>query len=403
MRTSSTIFAALVMGLASSSSAQELSFAAASECGDSLPATRAIADALGARERGDDAIQGLGNPTLTLMPGFRATPGEERGLEVQASYSQPFRPGVADARRAAAASEREELRRELALTRRRAQTRAELAWIDLWEAERLLTPLTARAEDLAAWRVSLERAMELGAATRIELGQLEASEAELRASRGEQEYATLRARGHLRAACGLTLEEARTLRAVGAPPSTATFSSTRSPGVALAEARVVRAERQAAETEASNGLQVSVGVQVQADQAGELGLPEGVAVFGTTSLTFPLFEQGQRAAAQAHADAARERNLAEGVTLTTTIQRETLSEQLEALERRRALLRDEVLPAHESLVASFSRRRELGAATVFEELAARRALTETQTRIIRLDAELARVSVRLQSLWEADD
>ena len=382
--------------------AQNLRFDEALERATSHPRVAEADARLGARASGDAALSRAGgNPTLTLMPGWRAAGDDERGAELQASLVQNLRlGGYGRARLEAARTEREALVRQVDAETLHARLEAARAWLDLRAAEERMARLDEDLALLTEWRASLTRAEELGAATRADAASLRAAEAEARELRARHAGALQTARAALAervaAPADALLATAGPAPEPELPPNAALA---REDVTALPAAELARAAREAAaarldEADASGATQLGLGAQVQLDQpggAGQSAAPHGFAAFAVVSVTLPAFERNQRARSRAAAELA-----GAAIAEARALWRACLAERA-AADAALAALEEEVVPAHEAAAEAWARRRALGAATVFEELAARRALLAARQRALFAlrDARWARARIAL--------
>jgi outer membrane protein, heavy metal efflux system len=338
------------------------------------------------------------NPQLTLMPGWRFAPRDQRQPELVAEIIQPWNlSGQARARRETVALEEHVLETEaraIALASRLSGARA---WIDLWAAEHVVQE-TRREESIAAELERLvDRAATLGAMTRADL-------AEARAYHAEARIAALNAEGEVFQS-GLTLArevgipEALPLHAEGALPEAPVPSpALRSeyqqrmnalPPVVLKDIQARAARGRAVEEKAARGTIAQLGGGLQRDA------PGGLVISAIARVTFPVFDRGERERAGIQAEATRLEGERGDALVAARTDLAASFHEVDHTAELLSVLRDDLAPA--SREAAETRRRifENGGATLLEVLQSDRTAVVAASRLWRMQGEHAWARVKL--------
>jgi cobalt-zinc-cadmium efflux system outer membrane protein len=379
--------------------ARSLSFDEALAFAPTAPGAAAPRRALEARRAGDEEIGGAAQAlTLTLNPGYRMQPDAERGLEGQVGVAQSWNvSGVAGKRRRAAAAERAALSAEARAAALGSRLGAARLWIELHTLERL-EELAQRQLSLARQSEELlERAVDAGVRTSIDLAQARAfrSEVALRLLEvhgaaaqtaldlgvvlGQRERASLRTRGPLpRPTLPGPEELDRYVERASALPRQAALRLS---------ATAARARQ--AEERAGAGTVLSTGVQLQREP------PNAYTALGTFSLALQPAGGSARQRSREAGDAAQlEGEAAQAVVLATAEVRGALHELRHAQERRE-LVASVTLPAARELVTRLQRAYEAGETTAYELVDARRRAVELEQVFVRAEGDHAWAAVRL--------
>jgi len=383
--------------VAASARAQPLTYDDALTQAADAPDVRAATAAHEVRTTRDRRIQGVGaNPQLSLQPGWRTRPDADSGFELQATVTQQLSvAGLGRARREAAAAERRTLSVEIErrLLRRRLAVAA--AWVDLWRAEQALELVAPRREVLERRGRAVARGIELGSTTVLDADRVEATRAELAARE-----ATLR-REHRIAQIALATALAMSssdLETRGAPPSTTPSESDvvavleSLPEVRAATAAIDVLRRRETEVRAENGTRVSVGAQLLVEQ------PGGLVTYGILSITPPIAERGDRELAQVRGALEGAEVEADGTRRRVERRARAALATMRALEAEVEVLDSQTLPRLEALLERHERRRELGAALIFEELTVAERILDLRGRLLDARAAERTLALHLQLL-----
>lgn len=338
------------------------------------------------------------NPQVSVMPGWRFAPKDERQTELVVEVSQPWNlSGHSRARRHTVALEESVLAAQARATALSSRLGAARAWINVWTAEHVLQE-TQHEERIAAELERLvDRAASLGAMTRADLAEARAYHAEARA-------AVLNAEGELfQSGLGLGREvgspEAVPLFSEGAlPDAPAPSPATRDqyfqqiallPAVALKELQSRAAAAREVEEKAARGTLAQLGAVLQRDA------PNGLVVSGLARLTFPVFDRGERERAAMRADEVRLEGERGDALLSARFDLAASFHEVDHTAELLAVVRDDLAPA--SREAADTRRKifENGGATLLEVLQSDRTAVVAASRLWRIQAEHAWARARL--------
>jgi outer membrane protein TolC len=387
----------LVLLLPAPAAAQAVSFDEAIALSERVPQVRATARALGARERGDRDIagdsQGL---AIQVQPGLRILSEQDRGFEGQLSVLHSWNLGnLTGTRQRAARIEREALAAEVRAEALTARLEAAHRWIQLWQRGQGLQ-LAVEERQLAERLAELaQRGLAGGVRTRVDV--LEA--AAYRADVALREV-TLEGEQH-DASVALAV-------AMGRPPTGELAAAGPLPSPALPEALdavveradelpTVLAARLTAVAERARIVEVAAGYAPQLGLGGQLmrESPSGFIVFGTLTLSVPLFDQGQRATSQTHGEAERREGRHGQARLQAQEMLALAAHDVEHQRREERAAVELLLPALVELVELRERALRAGEGTVFELLSDRRRLLEARARAIQARAMRTWAEVRM--------
>lgn len=352
-----------------------------------------VRDEAAAARRGlDRRLTGsVSQPQILVQPGLRVLPTERQTFAMQATVLQSWNvAGLGRARRAAARQETRAFDAHTRAQRLEQRLAAARAWIDLHAVER---QLELARHDVATSRTmvaAVKRAVDAGVLARADFAQARAHGAV-----ADARVIELEGQAH---DLGLVLARETAsdpwtpLATTGPSPApvlpddaelaTRLAAIDRLPPVraraltlAAARARAVEHARQA------RGTQLTAGAQIDRDD------PDGLLAYGILGVSFA----GRGAGGRAKADALLEQAQLRAADLDDTAALAvSVATALHELHHTRAVLEHfdaELLPALAASLDALLRQREAGEATVFEVLAARRALAAAQ--IDRVAAESA--------------
>lgn len=355
--------------------------------------------ALEARRKGDEEIRGSAQAlTLTLNPGYRMEPEYERGLEGQVGVAQSWNlADVGGKRRQAAGAERAALSAAARAASLASRLDAARLWIELHTLERL-EELGERQLLLARQNEALvERAVEAGVRTSIELAQARAFRADVALELLEIHGAA--AQAALDLAVVLGRGEATALRTEGALPNPTlpgpegleryVERASALPRQAALRLSATAARARQAEQGAVTGPLLSTGVQLQREP------PNAYTAFGMFSLSFhpgamSARERSREAGEAAQLDAeAAQANVAAAAEVRGALH------ELRHAEERLQLVTSVSLPAATDLLSRQQRAYEAGETTAYELLDARRRAVELEQVFVRAEGDRAWSAVRV--------
>lgn len=362
-------------------------------------------DVHGASEAASVATKGIreqprltSNPIVSAQLGMRVNPSEEQGFEGTVGISQPLSMRrLGRHRKAAMASEAKwraavvdevRLQRELAIA---------FAWLELRRAEELQTLAASQIEVEEARVTEVERLVTVGERPAAELADAQAELARTRLNELDAEgrvvdaaHALARALGHGDGGAVATrgpLPEATVPRA---EDREALFAHVEQmPSVRATELLAAAEEARGVEAWASQGQQVSVGVQAQRESMGS------TIVQGTVSVPIPALKPGVRARTAHQATAAELRGQAADQTVQLRAQLRTMLHDLEHTEQVHADLHGRVLPTSEAALQAWERQAASGEVLRLQVLDARRRLLEVRRREVEARVDRAWARVRL--------
>jgi outer membrane protein TolC len=352
-------------------------------------------DAAAARRRLDPRLTGsVSQPQILVQPGLRVLPTDRQTFAMQATVTQSWNvTGLGRARRAAARQETRAFDAHSRAQRLEQRLAAARAWIDLHAVERQLELARHDAGTSRTMVAAVQRAVDAGVLARADLAQARAHGAVANAR-----VVALQGQAH---DLGLVLARETAsdpwtpLATIGPAPTpvlpddaelaTRLAAIDRLPPVraraltlAAARARAVEHARQA------RGTQLTAGAQIDRDD------PDGLLAYGIFGVSFA----GRGAGGRAKADAVLEQAQLHATDLENTAAlTASVATALHELHHTRAVLEHfdaELVPALEASLDALLRQREAGEATVFEVLAARRALAA---------AQMDRVAAESASRW----
>ncbi|MCA9653535.1 MAG: TolC family protein [Myxococcales bacterium] len=369
-----------------------------------VPRLRGIRDAGRVKRERDREIPRLTQgPQITVMPGARVHPPENRGLELQITATQAWSlEGYGQRRHETAKAETEVLDAEARAVALEQQLAAAHAWIELHAAELELAKAQQELALARARREALEVAIAAGVGTRPAVVEAHADETELQALCTEL--------AGLVHDLGLVLgrevgsDDPRPLRTIGAHPDPALpddeelrrrFEQVGSlPAVAVERLRARALRAAAIENAASRGHQLFTGFSVQREATSDLVL------FGVVGMSL-AGDRGQRQSATAAAEARMAEGRSEQQALELRAVLSTVLHDLHHARERVAILREEVIPTFEALEKAHSTAVDLGEGTTPDLLLARRRRLAAQRRLVSADAALVWARVQAWLYLEA--
>lgn len=370
-----------------------------------LPQHRADAAALTAREVGDKTLPSRwGNPELQmgLGPGFGAARFTDPGVEWMGVVQQPWQlTNSAAARQKAAEAERAALRvsAERRLLERHLATAD--AWLALYAAEQLLA---ARREELVAateLAAAVGQAAKRGAATAADAAEAALAAAsrrsEVLAAEGLAWHAASTLASHIELPVAPTSHTEIPVATSGTPPVPELPRESEWPvWLARAAALPVARERQVladaarlkvGEIRAAAGSSLILGGQAQRNATDQWQF------YALIGLRWSRSDQGQRAASQASADATLAAGEAADATRSARLALQLALHEVAHSREAEATLRDEVLPAAETLVSARSGAAARGAATTVDVLRAREARLRARMELLVASGERQRAEL----------
>ncbi len=393
----------LVVSFAASAVAgesDEVTFDEALALAPRAPAARGDEAAHAARSKGDEGIGGTAQVTqVTAMPGAVLAPDEERGFDIQVSFSQGWNlADLGEARRGAARHERAALAAQARAGALRARLRAARRWLELRTLEVLDRELAAQIELAVQWVDSTARRVELGFATEADLADARAALATVEQRRFVIEGDRFEAANLLAVAMG---REPRPLPRTGGPVprprlpaidavQTQVASARELPQVIALRLAETAARARAIEAAAAYAPVLQVGGQFERPP------PDAWVAYGMVGLQLTAFGQADRAKSIAEADAARAAVQAEAAQLRAQAD---LAEALHEVEHTReqvALIENKLLPAVTARRELRERALAVGEGTLFVLLEARQ--NELQVRELAARARGERLWAEVQ-LW----
>ena len=356
-------------------------------------AARTRAETLENRRRADQRIPRVTrNPEVTVQPGGRLRPEDERGLAWQAQVSQSW--NLRDAGRARRDAMRAETQALSADLRRRALVQrldAARAWVDLRATERVAA--LTREERLLAERLleHTQAAFEARVLTRADLAEARRFVAEV-----EVRQAELEGRAHelgLQLAAAAGLDPGAPVATRGPTPQpmlpddavlARRLSSARElPQVVAARLEGTAARARAVEARAQRGMLLTVGAAAMQDGPRELVLQ------GVIGLTIPAFDRGQAESSRARTAAGLAEADAEQADRALRSELARLVHDLHHTKEMHRRLESELVPTLADLVEAREALRAVGEVAVFEVVTARRQLLDARTSLARIEGELS--------------
>lgn len=389
----------LVGSRPSALAAQRVSFDEAIFAVSDHPEVRAPRRELSEREARDTRIGGTAQATaVSAGPGRRFTPDEERGFEGQFAITQSWNlAALGERRREAAADERATLSAEVRAVALAARLEAARAWVDVHTLERLLGLVEEQLALAGETAAAVERALALGVATAADLADAEAFVAEVRSASAMVEGELHEAAIRLSVAMGRSPSgDLRTRGATPTPllPDEDAFGEYVLRADALPRAEALRlaelaARTRAREARAEQGPLLTVGAQAQSEP------PAAWGILGLAGITLNLFDRGMRTRSKELALAARLEEEQASAALRARAEVARAIHDLSHARNQLTILVEELRPTVERLVAQRERARAVGAGTVFELLAARRAALRVEELHARADGAFTWAAVRL--------
>lgn len=389
----------LSLALLTIGSGEALTFEATLALADAAPGVRVAAVERQSREQADAQLSSLSHsPSIGLSPGWRLSPGEDRGPEIIGTVQQSWSlGGLAGARQDAASEERVALAMGERARRLEARLDAAGAWIELWSREQELALVE---EELRLARALAERtghAAEAKLLTADDQAEAASYAAEAQLAALEVEGARVVAEVRLKIALGRRAGEP--LATQGPPPQVELPPASEHPRLlALADhlpgpvhtrllALAARARR--VEVEAAGASTLTTGLTFQRES------PTSWLSYLNLGLTLPLFEHGQREVAQAegNASAAAARADADGNLAGHHLA--LALHEVEHSAEQETTLREHLRPELARIVEF--RRRALGSGegTLLALLTAQRRLLQVDRQLRRQQADRHWAAIKL--------
>jgi cobalt-zinc-cadmium efflux system outer membrane protein len=360
---------------------------------------QAAGEAAQTRKRIDDGRTGWANPQVTLQPGVRLAPGDQKGLDLGVSLLQGVSLGGLGAARRQGAGAEEALfdaaALSVALEQRLAAART---WIDLRATESVLAGVRSEvvlAEELAAL-VAKARKAEAATAADLELAKTFLAEARLLALdvEGEQFERALALAAELGEPAG-TLTCAGPLPSMEVPslaqPALPADLARLTAGLPLVRVQRLKAQverAREAEERAARAAHLAVGLTAYRDGAGAGGAG------GTLQLTLPAFDRGGREAGLRAAEAVRSEGEASRAQTSALVELRRALHEVEHTGEIVALLEKELEPAAAEASRLTERLFASSEVPLTEVLLARRATLSAHARVERARAAHAWARVR---------
>jgi len=366
-----------------------------------------VRDEAAATRRGlDRQLTGtVSQPQILVQPGMRVLPTDRQTFAMQATVLQSWNvTGLGRARRAAARQETRAFDAHTRAKRLEQRLAAARAWIELHAVEGQLELARHDAATSRTMDAAVQRAVDAGVLARADLAQARAhnsvADARVIALEGQaHDLGLVLARetasdpwtplGTVGPAPAPVLpadaELAMRLAAVDRLPPVRARALT----LAAARARAVEHAR------SSRGTQLTAGAQIDRDD------PDGLLAYGIFGVSFA----GRGAGGRAKADAVLEQGQLKATDLEDTAAlTASVASALHELHHTRAVLEHldaELVPALGASLEALMRQREAGEATVFEVLAARRALAAAQMDRVAAESALSWAQVHAWLLLAA--
>jgi cobalt-zinc-cadmium efflux system outer membrane protein len=400
----STLLLLLTFGLVAPSAvraeveaaARPISFAEALGLSDRAAWVQAAGEAARTRRRIDDGRTGWANPQVTVQPGIRLAPGDQKGVELGVSLLQGMSLGGLGAARKQGAGAEEALFDAAALSAALDQRLAAArSWIDLHATESVLAGVRGEvrlAQELAAL-VAKARTAEAATAADLELAKTFLAEARLLALdvEGEQFERALALAAELGDPAG-SLTCAGPLPALEVPtfaqPAELARIAAGLPQVKVQRLKAQSERAREAEERALRGTHLALGFSAYRDGAGAAG---GA---GTLQLTLPAFDRGGREAGLRAAEAARAEGEASRAQTVALVELRRALHEVEHTGEIVALLEKELEPAAAEAARLTERLFASSEVPLTEVLLARRATLSAHARVERARAAHAWARVR---------
>jgi outer membrane protein TolC len=351
------------------------------------------------RRIGDSVSSLIANPTLTVQPGAAKDPLDDQWKYMgEATLMQGWNlSGLPGDRKAALRAEGEQLLAEARAAALSHRLAAAQGWMELWAAQKSLADSMQEADLAREFSDRMARAAAAAAYTRAEAADAAtyAAEAHVQALAAEGEVVD---RGY-QLAIAMGHESEKALLAAGNLPAPPTprradwpailYAAGKLPAVAAHKLASDASRARDVEARSSRGWGFGTGVKGTRDYLGTWGAQAVLEV------SFPIFDRGEREAAQQAAASARAQGeFEEARAMAATEMARSLhevehtGEVLEAIEK-------ELVPAAEANAKARDASMRAGETTVLEVLVARRvwaAARAKQTRAMAAHA-WARVKV----------
>lgn len=360
---------------------------------------RGFQKALAAREAEDAKIGGTAQQlTLTVVPGYRFAPEQERGLEGEVALAQSWNLArLGHVRREAAAAERSVLSTQARAQALAARLEAAHRWLDLHALESLDALAQTQLELAQETEAFVRRAAEAGLQTMVDLARARAFRAEMARQRLDAHGALYHAALALSTVMGKKPDPL--LRTAGPLPEPripdeqelARFieRARELPEPAALRLSSLAARARQAEESAVYGSILSLGAAVAREP------PHAYSALGSVSVAWSPFDRGARGRSLERAQAVLLEAEYERAQIGAAADlKNAVHEQKHAHEALLLVEQDWLVAARET-VERVERALRVGEATVYELLDARRRLVEVEIRLVRARAEQTWAEVRL--------
>lgn len=360
---------------------------------------RGFQRALAARETEDAKIGGTAQQlTLTVVPGYRFAPEQERGLEGEVALAQSWNLArLGHVRRQAASAERSVLSAQARAEALAARLEAARRWLDLYTLESLDSLAQAQLEIASEMEAFVRRGAEAGLRTSVDLVRTRTFRAEMAQQRLDAHGALYY--GALALSAVLGRKPDALLRTAGPLPEPripdeqdlARFverAQELPEPLALRLSSLAARARQAEES-AAYGSILSLGALVAREP------PSAYSAFGTVSLAWSPFDRGARGRSLQREQAVLFEAEYERAQIRAEADlRHAVHEHKHAREALELVEQDWLVAARET-VERVERALQVGEATMYELLDARRRLVDVESLWVRARAERTWADVRL--------
>lgn len=392
--------------LAASPEPTPLSFAEALALAERSPLPTAAARALEAQRAEAAHVSSLSNPQLVVEPGWRRSEAAGSGLDLRVGVAQPFHlSGFGATRAEAVRLETQTLSEEARSTLLSRRVAVAEAWLSLWAAEQAQAHAAEEVRLADAFRMAVESAAKLGAATKLDVAEAATYVADARLAELDAQGIVAERRAVFSRQVGA--RQAGPVTATGSLPDVTLPSESEWPALQARSARLpevasrmslARAERaRADEAKAARGLQLQLGVAALREYDGAVG---GVATVGVTP---PVFDHAQRERGTLLANAARLEGEAAEAAATAAAGLALAFHEVEHSHEVVEVLRGTLLPGAEEAARLGEVQFRAGDTTVLEVVRLRRMLTTARIRLGHALAGEALARMRARLLIDALD
>ncbi|MEN9797978.1 MAG: hypothetical protein RL653_1674 [Pseudomonadota bacterium] len=338
------------------------------------------------------------NPTVLVQPQVRHIEQQGQGPELQLGVSQAFNlSGLGAARREGARREADATAAQGRALEAERRVSAAAAWLDAWGAQ--ATAVLAAEEEAQAKELvpRVARALALGGATRPELAEAQAFEAEARLEHLDWEGRRVEAGVRLGQLLGLSHAVARVQQSLPAPLPPEALATAASDAPSPERAADVRAARAGADEERAREAETRAerGWQLQLAAGGAHEYPNNWYGYTGASVTLPAWELGQRERALHRAEVARREADAEARARAWGPAWEGLRHECEHAREVLGILERHLVPAAVEAATLEHQLFLRGESTLPSLLRTRRLALAARARQLRAQAEVALADFKL--------